>query len=325
MQKTIIPRAPRTSRQKSGQAWLIGDSDLAIARVLYRYDRLNTSVIAALAGIKKTTAQERLTRFRNETQSESEHYVRVETPSYNNENIYFADSKLAALIKSHGTLPYRATLLSLNGGSGLAHDLMVATVTANIELGMRGTPHSLVAYEEIMASPDFPQKDTNARRSFCIPVDTLFDCKPVRFDLIPDNIFGIEGPRGITFFALECENENTIETSQYKRNSTKRKMIGYRAISQRVNGVPHYTRHWGIPNLMVMFVAPTDAHVASMQTTLAKITGPNGSQQFLFRTADIMRDRPPYRSPQVDVGLFDAWKRIGNPPYELNQFSREVG
>jgi hypothetical protein len=226
MQKTVIERTPRTTRRKSGKNWLIGETDLAIARVLYRYDRLNTSFIAALAGIKKTTAQERLTRFRNETQGAASHYVRVETPSLNNENIYFTDNRLADLIKDRGTLPYRATLLSLNGGSGLAHDLMVATVTANIELGMRGTGHSLITYEEVMASPDFPPKDVFARRNFCIPVDTHFDGKPVKFDLVPDNIFGIDGPNGVTFFALECENENTVETSQYKRNSTKRKMIG---------------------------------------------------------------------------------------------------
>jgi hypothetical protein len=315
MQKTIIPRASRTSRQKSGKTWLVGDSDLAIARAVYRYDRLNTSFIAALASIKKATAQERLTRFRNETQGDAEHYVRVETPSFNNENIYFADSRLAALIESRGALPYRATLLSLNGGSGLAHDLMVATVTANIELGLRGTLHNLIGYEEVMASPDFPPREVNTRREFCIPVDTIFDGKPVKFDLVPDNIFGIEGPNGVTFFALECENENTIETSQYKRNSTKRKMIGYRAISQRIDGVPHYTRYWGIPNLMVMFVAPTDAHVAAMKATLTKIVGASGSQQFLFRTADIMRDRPPYRSPQPDSGFTGKWERAGHSPF----------
>ena len=125
-------------------------------------------------------------------------------------------------------------------------------------------------------------------------------------------------PRGITFFALECENENTIETSQYKRNSTKRKMIGYRAISQRVDGVPLYARNWGIPNLMVMFVAPTEAHVATMKSTLGKIVGPNGSQQFLFRTAVIMRDRPPYRSPQPGAKVFGSWERIGYSPFSIS-------
>jgi hypothetical protein len=107
------------------------------------------------------------------------------------------------------------------------------------------------------------------------------DGKPVKFDLVPDNIFGIDGPKGVTFFALECENENTVETSQYKRNSTKRKMLGYRAISQRVGGVPLYTRHWGIPNLMVMFVAAATAHVERMKSTLSNIVGAKGSQQFL--------------------------------------------
>ena len=317
MQKTIISRVSRTTRQKSGKTWQIGGTDLAIARAVYRYDRLNTSFIATLAGIKKATAQERLTRFRNETQGDAEHYMRVETPSLNNENIYFADDRLADLIKDHGTLPYRASLMSLNGGSGLAHDLMVATVTANIELGMRGTSHSLITYEEIMASPDFPRKEPKARRGFCISVDTIFDGKPVKFDLVPDNIFGIEGPRGVTFFALECENENTIETSQYKRNSTKRKMIGYRAISQRVDGVPLYTRHWGIPNLMVMFVAPTDVHVATMKSTLARIVGGKGSQQFLFRATDILRNHPPYSSPQPDAGFFGLWDRVGHSPTGL--------
>ena len=243
----------------------------------------------------------------------------VETPSYNNENIYFAEHRLASLLDAEGKLPYRATLMSLHGGSGLAHDLMVATVTANIELGLAGTGYQLITYEEIMASPDFPKLDRTPKREFSIPVDTLYDGKPVKFDLVPDNIFGILGPHGVLFFALECENLNTIETSQYKRNSTKRKMIGYRAVSRRVDDVAHYTRHWGIPNLMVMFVAPTEAHVETMKATLSKIVGPGGSQQFLFRSADIMRERPPYRSPQPDRDFMSSWDRVGHPSLKLKQ------
>src|SRR5205085_831201 len=107
MQNTIISRTPRTTRKRSGKTWLIGENDLAIARAVYRYDRLSTSFIAALAGIKRATAQERLTKFRNETQGEPEHYVRVETPSFNNDNIYFAETKLEAMLRTRGLLPYR--------------------------------------------------------------------------------------------------------------------------------------------------------------------------------------------------------------------------
>lgn len=288
----------------------VGDVQKNVAYYIERYRDLTPSYAMALTGQNFRATHYHLQALRDETQGKAEHYVVAKQLSLNNEFIYRAGPKL----RDYAGAPYRATLLSFNGGSGsAAHDLMVSTFMASLELGMRGTEYSLFTPEEIMLSPDFAGKDPKARHQFSIMVDGVNGKAP--FELVPDNVFGIEGPKGVNFFALECERTNSVESKH--NTSAIGKLRGYLAISRYTDGRPLYWRKWGLTSLQVIFLKETQPKLDYLKEKCGKHL-PGGSTQFLFNTFPMMKTQPPFKSPKPMPEMFTGpYQCVGLPDYSL--------
>ena len=190
---------------------------------------------------------------------------------------------------------------------------MVSTFMSSLELDMRGTDYSFFTPGEIMLSPNFKGKNPQAKHQFSIMVEGS-DGKPP-FELIPDNVFGIEGPRGINFFALECERTNSVDSKN--NTSATGKMRGYMAVSRYVNGKPLYRHKWELPNLQVIFLKDTQNKVDNLKAAFAKFRS-EGSTQFLFNTFPTMKTLPPYFSPKPLPQMFTgSWQRVGHENQQL--------
>lgn len=288
---TLVLRRPRGTRRKLNRELLYTQNYQAVMEVVRRYHILQRSFIAKMANVNDETAKRVLQSLSDATYHKKDHYFTLrETGSINLGYVY-----QAAELLEHKAQLHRATLLSFGGGSqSLFHDLMVANAMANIELGLP-EGHTLVTPEEIL-----PKLVTREAKCM-IAVTARHGNETQAFKLRPDNLFGIRDPQGdYDFFALECENENTIASRTIKFNSTRRKFAGYIALRDG----RQYQAEWGIPNLRVIFLGPTEAHTESMKD-LAKAMYPT-SEMFLFATQEIMT--PPFKTPRPDATLL---KRLG--------------
>jgi len=201
-----------------------------------------------------------------------------------------------------------------------AHELMIAQVTASIELGTREHRHvRLIAWPEILASPHTPPATPESHTPASIPVEFSFRKEKVTLSVQADaQPFGLErvigGSRSYLFFPgieADCGTE-PLDTIDADRSSIAKKFAAYSAIAEQ--GI--YRSHLGFPNFFVPFITSSNAQMHSMMRLLEKMIDGHGSKMFLFKTFPSFTsfDPPPKAGGYM---LSEPWHRVGHAPLLL--------
>ena len=202
------------------------------------------------------------------------------------------------------------------------HELMIAQITASIELGTRENPSArLITWEEILANPTTPETTRALPMPNAIPISYTFRSEARSDHLIADaRPFGlvrtIAGKQTFLFFPgieADCCTE-PVDAADPERSSIAKKFAAYLAIAEQ--GV--HRSHFGFPNFFVPFITTTSARLNSMMTLVERLTGKQGSKILLFKTLPTLTsaERPPAPSGHM---LTEPWQRVGFPPFCLDR------
>ncbi len=228
--------------------------------------------------------------------------------------IYELDDKGKFLLEERG-LPCQRSRASGN----FAHELMTSLVMASFEIGTRETGARFIRWSEISNSRILPDATRRSPRPFHIPASAEIGGVRIDSHIAADGEpFGVErmyaGERGHFFcpgIEADCGTE-PVDTSDYTRSSITKKLALYLAVEAH----GRYRTHFGFPNFYVPFITTTAARLASMMTTLDRLTAGRGSKIFLFKTfpAFTSFEKPPAPSGQM---LTEDWARVGYPPFNF--------
>jgi hypothetical protein len=147
-----------------------------------------------------------------------------------------------------------------------AHELMVAQITASIELGVRANANlRLFTWAEILARDTTPSATRESPTPATIRVSYVLRGETRSDEITADaHPFGLErtidGKRSYLFFPgieADCGTE-PIDASDTDRSSVGKKFAAYIAVADQ--GI--HRSHFGFPNFFVPFVTTTPPHAA---------------------------------------------------------------
>ena len=303
--KDNLGRRIRGRRTPSGKRLILQTRDIEIFKLLQRYRFLRSTYIWSLLppehrGKSFKRFQDRLTDLFHETDTLHNgaylDWPRQQRETYNaryTASIYALSSAGEALLEDEDVQVNYLTDLVRSGRMAVnrefAHTMMICDTLASIELGVQSEPNvRLVSWQEILAKA--PKETQQAGNPFAIPVEISHRFPNAatrtneRFRLTPDGLFGLEyalptGKKVYRFFALEAERRNRVITSNLKGSSFLKKVLAYRTIIEK--GI--HTSHFGIPNLLILTVAPTQARIDTMKKMILGLYDAGDSSNFLFR------------------------------------------
>jgi hypothetical protein len=293
------------------------ERDLEIFRLLARYRYLPSDYIHAFLGGNAKALGRRLNLLsRRPNIYLARPPQQRESASANHRPlVYELDERGARLLRERG-----APALSKSHHRNFAHELMVAQITASIELGTREHGHvRLISWPEILASPRTPKGTREAPSPTSIPVRFSFRKDSVSLNLQADaQPFGLEriisGKRTYLFFPgieADCGTE-PLDASDADRSSLAKKFAAYTAIAEQ--GI--YSSHFGFPNFFVPIITSSTTRMHSTMRLLEKMTEGGGSKMFLFKTFPTFTsfDPPPKAGGHM---LSEPWHRVGHSPLLL--------
>ncbi len=202
------------------------------------------------------------------------------------------------------------------------HELMIAQITASIELGAReNSAVRLITWKEILANHTTPATTRALPMPNAISVSYTLRGETRSDQIIADaRPFGLErtidGKRSFLFFPgieADCGTE-PVDAADPDRSSLGKKFAAYLAIAEQ----NIHRSHFGFPNFFVPFITTTAARLNSMMALVERLTGKQGSQILLFNTFPTLTspDRPP---PAGGHMLTEPWQRVGFPPPSLDR------
>ena len=229
--------------------------------------------------------------------------------------IYELDERAIRLLREHGVaLPQKSY------HRNFAHELMVAQITASIELGAKERSHvRLISWPEILGSGNTPRATRESSSPASIPVQFSMRGEQQTVNLTADaQPFGLErvinSTRSYLFFPgieADCGTE-PLDASDADRSSIAKKFAAYTAIAEQ--GI--YRSHFGFPNFFVPIITSSTARMRSMMRLLEKMTDRCGSKMFLFKMFPTFTsfDMAPKAGGHM---LSEPWHRVGHSPLLL--------
>jgi hypothetical protein len=203
-----------------------------------------------------------------------------------------------------------------------AHELMVAQITASIELGtLANADLRLISWPEILSSGNTPEATRRSQTPASIPVTFSIRGEHHAVNLTADGQpFGIErvldGRRSYLFFPgieADCGTE-PVDVTDFERSSIVKKFAAYTAVAAQ----NLYRSHFGFPNFFVPFITTTDTRMRSMMRLLQKMTNGRGSKMFLFKTfpAFTSPEQPPEPGGHM---ITEPWHRVGFDAFSFDK------
>lgn len=290
------------------------ERDIEIFRLLARYRYLPSDYIHAFIGGNAKALCRRLNLLSRKPNLylARPHQQRESASANHRPLIYELDDRGISVLRERG-----AVLPQKTYHRNFAHELMVAEITASLELGTREHRHvRLITWQEILAAEHTPQSTRESPFPASIPVKFDLRGEKLSANITSDGQpFGLErvigGHRSYLFFPgieADCGTE-PLDASDADRSSIAKKFAAYTAIAEQ--GI--YRSHFGFPNFFVPIIAGTSARVRSMMRLLERMTGEGGSKMFLFKTfpAFTSFDLPPKAGGHM---FSEPWQRVGQPP-----------
>jgi hypothetical protein len=295
------------------------DRDIAIFKLLTSYRYLPSDYIHAFVGGSFKALSRRLNVLSRKPNLylARPHQQRDNANANHRPLIYELDERGSRTLRERGL-----SFLPKSYHRNFAHELMVAQITASIELGTRGSSNSrLISWPEILASTNTPKATRESQAPASMPVSFLVGERPHAINLIADaRPFGLErvidGNLSYLFFPgieADCGTE-PLDTNDFERSSIARKLAAYTAVAEQ-----HiYRSHFGFPNFFVPIITTTDTRMGSMMRLLEKVTGGRGSKMFLFKTfpAFTSSEKQPKAGGHM---LTDPWRRVGFEPFSFDK------
>jgi hypothetical protein len=312
-------RDPVIGRSGSAIAVYPTERDIEIFKLLLRFRYLPADYIHAFVGGNEKALSHRLNllsrkpnlylaRPLQQRQNADANYRRL---------IYQLDERGSRALRERGL-----SFLSKSYHHNFTHELMVAQITASIELATRDNSNiRLIPWPEILANPNTPQPTRDSSTPATIRVSYVLRGEPRTDEITADaRPFGLErtvdGKRSYLFFpGIEADyGTEPIEASDTARSSIAKKVAAYLAIAEQ--GI--HRSHFGFPNFLVPFITTGAARLASMIDLVERLTDGRGSKILLFKTFPTFTspEKPP--APSGDI-LTAPWQRAGFPPLHLDR------
>ena len=293
------------------------DRDIEIFKLLARHRYLPSDYIHAFIGgnSKALTRRLNLLSRKPNLYLARPHQQRESASANHRPLVYELDDRAIRVLREREATPPPKSY-----HRNFAHELMVAEITASIELGTRECGHvRLIPWQDILLSEHTPRSTSESPNPASIPVTFSLRGEQHTVNLTADaQPFGLERiinrERSYLFFPgieADCGTE-PLDASDADRSSIAKKFAAYTAIAEQ--GV--YRSHFGFPNFFVPFVTSTNARMLSMTRLLEKMTDGRGSKMFLFKTfpAFTSFDPPPKAGGHM---LSEPWHRVGHAPLLL--------
>ena len=300
-------RRSHLKREALDRGIRVTDADIRdIFEPLARYSQLTTRQLIAFGSRHPIITRARLGELWHATAGQPSHWLRRLS-----EDVVFADHLVVEdmhalgveaemLLQIRGAIPSEPWVAACRVGGNskapsriyrLAHDHLVCDLLIDIEIGARRAGAAFRTHIDLMTGA--PTSTRAEKRPMRLPV-TL----DRRTFIEPDALFAI----GHRVFAVEADRGTESITKVIVP-----KFLAYREIVAA--GV--IDDWFGIDNLTVLFVTPSDARLRSMMTALARIARNGRSVMFGFRAEPGMHDF--LRAAPPSGHLFTApWQRVGH-------------
>lgn len=197
------------------------------------------------------------------------------------------------------------------------HRLMVACITASMELAVRANPSlRFISEQEILARS--PNKTTAVPCSISYTNPRTGKRQTLEKPLVPDAVSGIEytvgGRRLYRFFMVEADrNQEPIRRADLNETSYLRKVLQYREVIGR--GL--YRKHFGMKSSMLVLNITTNfRHRDNLLDLVEELEGP--CSHLLFQVAPEHGDELQVPDPSGTL-LSGAWQRAGCPEMRIDQ------
>lgn len=312
-------RDPARRRDGSAAAVYPTERDIEIFKLLARFHYLPSDYIHAFVGGNPKALLHRLNLLSRKPN------LYLARPTQQRQ---CADANYRPLIYAldeHGARALRERDLPVplkSSRHNFIHELMIAQLTASIELGARANAAvRLIRWDEILANPTTPTTTRALPMPNAIPVSYTLRGEARSDQIIADaRPFGLErtidGKRSFLFFPgieADCGTE-PVDAADPERSSIAKKFAAYLAIAEQ--GI--HRSHFGFPNFFVPFITTTTARLNSMMALVERLTGKQGSKILLFKTFPslISPERPPPPSGHM---LAEPWQRAGYAPLCLDK------
>ena len=312
-------RDPVKDRTGAPRAVYPTERDIEIFQLLVRYRYLPSDYIHAFVGGNAKALLHRLNLLcrKPNLYLSRPHQQRQNAEANYRPLIYQLDERGARTLRECGL-----SFLSKSHHHNFAHELMVAQITASLEIGVRADPAiRLITWPEILADPRTPLATRQSPTPAAIRVSYALRGEQRRDDVFADAFpFGLErqidGTRSYLFFPgieADCGSE-PIDAGDTDRASIAKKFAAYMAIA--AHNV--HRSHFGFPNFLVPFITTTAARRDSMMTLLGRMTAGRGSKMLLFKAMAGFNsaERP---APPTGHMLTAPWQRVGHPPLWLDR------
>jgi len=293
------------------------DRDIVIFSLLVRYRYLPSDTIHAFVGGNAKALLHRLSLLSRKPNLylSRPHQQRQNAAANYRPLIYQLDQRGSQVLQERG-LPFLAKSLHHN----FAHELMVAQITASIELGIKANRDiRLITWPEILAHERTPLATRQSSAPTAIAVTYTYRGEQRHDDVYADaQPFGLErqidGKPSYLFFPgieADCATE-PIDATDAARSSIAKKFAAYMAIAEQ--GI--HRAHFGFPNFFVPFITTNERRMRSMMHLVERLTEGRGSKMFLFKTfPSFTSPEPP--PPAGGHMLTMPWQRAGFEPLLL--------
>lgn len=294
------------------------ERDIEIFKLLVRYRYLPSDHIHAFVGGNSKALLHRLNLLcrKPNLYLSRPHQQRQNAEANYRPLIYQLDERGSRVLRERG-LPFLA-----KSHHNFAHELMVAQITASIELGTKANAGvRLITWPEILAHERTPVATRQSTTPTAIRVSYSQRgerrCDEINADARP---FGLQrtihGKTSYLFFPgieADCASE-PIDAGDTARSSIAKKLAAYMAIAEQ--GL--HRSHFGFPNFFVPFITTSDARLRTMMDLLHRVTAGRGSKTLLFKSfpSFTSAEKPPAPSGHM---LTEPWQRAGFPPFSLDR------
>lgn len=295
------------------------ERDVEIFKLLVRFRYLPSDYIHAFVGGSEKALSHRLNLLSRKPNLylQRPHQQRQCADANYRRLIYELDERGRRLLRERGL-----SFLPKSYHHNFAHELMVAQITASIELGVRAdSAVRLITWPEILAHERTPLATREASTPAAIRVSYTLRGERRTDDVFADAApFGLErridGALSYLFFPgieADCGSE-PIDAGDSERASIAKKFAAYMAIAEQ----NIHRGHFGFPNFFVPFITTTTARLDSMLALLSRMTAGRGSKMLLFKVMPgfASAERP---APATGHMLTEPWQRVGHPSLRLDR------
>lgn len=284
-----------TGEHADDRPLFLSERDLAIFRLLdpeYGFHFLPSHWILAFVGGDETRVAKRLGRLARQP-----HGYLIRRQDWYKHAVYSRSMKADARLGERRT----------RDRDPFGHRLLEDLAQASIELSVRGFPHlHLVKWHELVATGKVPAATLESAEPHAIALS--------QGKIVPDGKpFAIRsGARWRFILGKEIDRGTEPLHSRGARRSIRQKFESYAELFS----AKLYTRQYGFPNAVVLFVTTSPVRMKSMLALCADTIGP--CSYLLFAHTRDWANAPRYPPPNGD--LLGTYERVGHPPLNLTNF-----